>query len=87
MNSRRTPPQALYEPRVGELVHDEKNNLNGEYQCSGYGKQPTVFLRPVGGGCEWEAPASEIKKIVPADELEPVTASRPPRRPRGSKAA
>ncbi|MFJ1704411.1 hypothetical protein [Kitasatospora sp. NPDC088346] len=85
MSARRHPAQALYEPKVGELVRDERSGRNGEYQCKGFGEYPTVLLRPKGGGCEWEAPASEIRKVALADEVKPVAESRPPGRPQGSE--
>ncbi|MDH6578552.1 hypothetical protein P3T29_004221 [Kitasatospora sp. MAP5-34] len=87
MSVRRTPPQALYEPQVGELVRDAKHGLTGEYQCPGFGKYPTVLLRPVGGGCEWETPASEIQPILPASQLEPALKGGPGGRPRGRGSA
>ncbi|MCX4747262.1 hypothetical protein OG455_17335 [Kitasatospora sp. NBC_01287] len=81
--SERRHPQAVYQPREGELVHDAKHNLTGVYQCPGFGKYPTVYLRPVGGGIEWETPTSEIQQITSAGELESVKAAVPRGRPSG----
>ncbi|MCX4750364.1 hypothetical protein OG455_33470 [Kitasatospora sp. NBC_01287] len=72
MNARRKPPRALYTPQLGELVRDEKHGVNGLYMGPGYGKHPTVFLRPTGGGMEWETPASEIQRLPQQPELDPV---------------
>ncbi|MCX4746189.1 hypothetical protein OG455_11750 [Kitasatospora sp. NBC_01287] len=69
---RSEPPRHPYTPQVGELVHDTKHDVDGVYQSPGFGKYPTVYLRPVGGGIEWETPASEIDRIHPARELDPV---------------
>ncbi|MCX4744245.1 hypothetical protein OG455_01735 [Kitasatospora sp. NBC_01287] len=75
MSARRIPPTALYTPQVGELVRDLKHDATGVYMGPGYGKHPTVFLRPAGGGTEWETPASEIQQLPQQPELDPV----PPR--------
>ncbi|MDH6118112.1 hypothetical protein ABH930_003351 [Kitasatospora sp. GAS204A] len=69
------PPKELYTPRVGEVVRDARTGRTGVYQCPGYGKYPTVFLRPEGGGVEWEVPASEVELVPVAGELEPVRQS------------
>ncbi|MEY9950175.1 hypothetical protein [Kitasatospora sp. GAS1066B] len=74
MSARREPPPTLYTPQLGELVRDEKHGLTGHYMGPGYGKRPTVYLRPVGGGCEWETPASEIQPLTGAPELRAVRA-------------
>ncbi|MDH6118299.1 hypothetical protein [Kitasatospora sp. GAS204B] len=71
MTTRRTPPPVLYTPQVGELVRDLKHGLNGIYMGPGYGKHPTVHLRPERGGCEWETPASEIQPLTTEPALQP----------------
>ncbi|MGF1429295.1 hypothetical protein [Kitasatospora sp. LaBMicrA B282] len=65
MSARRKPPRPLYAPRVGELVRDGRDGRRGVYQCDGFGKDPTVYLRPVGGGVEWECPQSEVEPLPP----------------------
>lgn len=79
MTTRRTPPPALYTPRVGELVRDEKHGLNGIYMGPGFSKHPTVYLRPERGGCEWETPASEVQPLAAEPELR---SARPARKAR-----
>ncbi|WP_329564369.1 hypothetical protein [Kitasatospora sp. NBC_01266] len=83
MSTRRTPPPTLYTPQPNELVRDAKHHLTGHYMGPGFGKHPTVFLRPPGGGCEWETPASEIQPLIEAPELRAV---RAPVRPREGSA-
>lgn len=69
MTKRSTPPSALYRPRVGELVRDRLTGEVGEHMETLGNK---VFLRPVGGGVEWDTPPSEIEQYVAAaGELEP----------------
>ncbi|WP_329568612.1 hypothetical protein [Kitasatospora sp. NBC_01266] len=51
-------------------MRDTKHGLTGLYMGPGYGKYPTVYLRPPNGGCEWETPASEIQPVLPAAQLE-----------------
>ncbi len=87
MSTRRTPPQALYEPRVGEVVRDARHGVNGAYVGPSYTTKGAVELRPVRGGVAWDTPASEIREIVPADELEPITDDWTSRPPEGSEAA
>lgn len=70
MPSQKPTPHAIYTPRPGELVRDTKHGLTGLYMGPGYGKYPTVYLRPPNGGCEWETPASEIQPVLPAAQLE-----------------
>ncbi|MCX4745662.1 hypothetical protein OG455_09025 [Kitasatospora sp. NBC_01287] len=76
MPARKTPPPTLYTPQPNELVRDEKHGLTGHYMGPGYAKHPTVYLRPPGGGCEWETPASEIQPLGPATDLRPTRTPR-----------
>ncbi|GAA1969761.1 hypothetical protein [Kitasatospora viridis] len=65
------PQRALYAPRNGELVRDLTTGRTGTYQGPGYEAKPTVFLRPPGGGCEWEVSAYDIEPAPPGADLEP----------------
>lgn len=47
-------------------MYDPVTHKVGEYQ----GKAgPYVMLRPVGGGCEWEADPARIRSASPAERL------------------
>lgn len=61
MATRRRVPQALYQPQVGEIVEDlAHGGVQGVYMGTEEGK---VFLRPRGGGQEWETYPSEIEPL------------------------
>ncbi|MFE9427937.1 hypothetical protein ACFYNO_33845 [Kitasatospora sp. NPDC006697] len=60
------PQRTLYAPTPGELVRDLTTGLTGIYMAPGFGKEPTVYLRPRCGGCEWEACAYSIEPATPA---------------------
>jgi hypothetical protein len=62
--------RAPYAPTLGELVRDLTTGRVGTYMGPGFEKHPTVFLRPPGGGYEWEVPASDVE---PVDENFQVT--------------
>ncbi|MFE9425276.1 hypothetical protein ACFYNO_20140 [Kitasatospora sp. NPDC006697] len=53
-------------PTPGELVRDLATGLTGIYMAPGFGKTPTVYLRPPRGGYEWEASADAIEPATPA---------------------
>ncbi len=78
MTKRRTPPEALYSPRVGELVRDRRSGRVGEYQAT-IGEE--VWVRPPGGGYEWTAFRSEIE---PASRS--TVSGGPRRQPKGRAA-
>jgi hypothetical protein len=57
------PRPNSYLPREGELVRDLVSGRVGQYMAPGFEKHPTVYLRPPGGGCEWEVSASDIEPV------------------------
>ena len=49
------------------LVRDLQQNKVGEVMDEN--REGTVlYLRPVGGGIEWEAPANEVQDVEPSPE-------------------
>ncbi|MFJ4687532.1 hypothetical protein ACIQNG_19430 [Streptomyces sp. NPDC091377] len=60
----RTPETSA--PERGELMYDPATRKVGEYQDKA---GPYAMLRPVGGGCEWEADPAQIRPASPAERL------------------
>ncbi|MGV9312848.1 hypothetical protein ACWDR0_11710 [Streptomyces sp. NPDC003691] len=58
-----SPSSPPWEPHIGETVRDVPGKRIGRVVDRTHTR---YWLRPIGGGIEWD---------VPADELEPVTAS------------
>ncbi|MFJ8041401.1 hypothetical protein ACIRBX_12945 [Kitasatospora sp. NPDC096147] len=52
-------------PRVGELVTDTRSGRVGEYRDT-LGR--AAYLRPVGGGCEWETDPSCLETVSNTEE-------------------
>ncbi|MEU8925410.1 hypothetical protein AB0D10_31510 [Kitasatospora sp. NPDC048545] len=70
MATSRKPPRTLYQPRVGEVVRDlAHKGAEGVYMGTVAGR---VYLRPPGGGVEWETYPSEIEPLGNAPERERV---------------
>jgi hypothetical protein len=61
------PDRASYTPQLGEFVRDLTTGRIGTYMGPGYEKKPTVYLRPPGGGCEWDVPAPQIEPVEQPD--------------------
>jgi hypothetical protein len=53
-------------PERGALVYDPVRRKLGQYQDKA---GPYVLLRPVGGGCEWEADPAQIRPATDAERL------------------
>ncbi|MGW2396416.1 hypothetical protein ACWCYY_07660 [Kitasatospora sp. NPDC001664] len=52
-------------PQVGELVTDTRSGRVGEYRDT-LGK--AAYLRPVGGGCEWETDPDCLVAVPDTEE-------------------
>lgn len=53
-------------PEVGDLVRDNATGRVGFYVDSVAGR---LLIRPVHGGCEWEARPSDVELATPLREL------------------
>lgn len=53
-------------PRVGEPARDVRTDRIGVVMAVDGGR---TYLRPLGGGREWEASAADIRSITPHEEL------------------
>lgn len=53
-------------PAVGAVVHDTKRDRVGVVMAIHAGR---IFLRPKGGGCEWEAAGDDLCPVDPRAEL------------------
>lgn len=53
-------------PEVGDLVHDAATGRVGFYMDSVAGR---FLIRPVHGGCEWEAEPGDVRLATPMREL------------------
>ncbi|MFF4573410.1 hypothetical protein [Streptomyces sp. NPDC001410] len=53
-------------PERGELVYDPAKRKVGEYQDMA---GPYAMLRPVSGGCEWEADPAQIRAATLSERL------------------
>ncbi|GAB2690195.1 hypothetical protein [Kitasatospora kifunensis] len=73
-----TTPTTVYRPQVGTPVHDLAHpGAHGVYMGTLGGR---AYLRPSGGGIEWETDPDKLEPVTPAGELEPVIHRSPPRR-------
>ncbi|MGW1813458.1 hypothetical protein ACWCQM_07780 [Streptomyces sp. NPDC002125] len=61
-------------PPVGALVVDQRGRVGTYMGTAG----PRLMLRPLGGGCEWEAEPGSVRAPTPA-ERETVERARPAR--------
>ncbi len=66
MNVHRASPQAPYTPAVGEVVRDAKHNTEGVY-TGRFGNW--AYLRPRGGGVEWDTPRTYVERLSGETEL------------------
>jgi hypothetical protein len=62
-------------PQPRRLVRDLSNNRIGEVMAENI-KGTRLYLRPVGGGLEWEAPADEVQDVDPMAVAALATAAR-----------
>ncbi|SER75728.1 hypothetical protein SAMN04487983_1021116 [Streptomyces sp. yr375] len=51
-------------PAFGAVVKDVERNKFGEFRAVECGR---FYLRPVGGGREWDAPASDVRQATYAE--------------------
>ncbi|GAB2715616.1 hypothetical protein [Kitasatospora kifunensis] len=71
-------PVTVYRPQLGELVVDLSNQgAHGVYMGTLGGR---AYLRPSGGGVEWDTDPNKLEPVTPAGELEPVIHRSTPRR-------
>ncbi|WP_105974096.1 hypothetical protein [Streptomyces geranii] len=57
-------PTASFEP--GTLVYDPDTDRAGEYRDT---VGPYALLRPLGGGCEWQAQPASLRAATPEQRL------------------
>jgi hypothetical protein len=55
-----------YEPRLGDLVEDTGVGKIGKVM--GF-EGPYVQMRPVGGGCEWDAEPGRLRPVAVSEAL------------------
>lgn len=53
-------------PEPGTVLYDRERESIGIYQSA---SGPYVLLRPVGGGCEWEAARGNVRLATPGERL------------------
>ena len=51
-------------PPVGTLMLDQVTGKLGEFQWAGFG---TFYLRPVGGGVEWNVAPDSVRAATPEE--------------------
>ncbi|GAB2697286.1 hypothetical protein [Kitasatospora kifunensis] len=70
-------PTTIYRPQLGELVSDlTHKGACGIYMGTLSGR---AYLRPPGGGIEWDTDPDRIEPATPAGQLEPVSQRSTPR--------
>lgn len=52
-------------PEVGELAYDERRGLGHVVEIG----RSRIYLRPPGGGLEWEAPAARVRRASASEVL------------------
>ncbi|WP_146258975.1 hypothetical protein [Streptomyces tateyamensis] len=78
MNADDRSPANPYRPRHGELVTDLGNGGRRGVYMGRLGKR--AYLRPAGGGIEWETDPSKIEPLPGTAVLETVSRRSSPRR-------
>ncbi|PYC75809.1 hypothetical protein C7C46_23295 [Streptomyces tateyamensis] len=74
---RTTPPPTPYRPQLGELVSDLANNgVHGIYMGT---LDERAYLRPAGGGVEWETDPRQLQRLPGERQLERVSRRSLPR--------
>ncbi len=58
-------------PAVGQAVHDPARDKVGEVMGH---EGPYVQLRPLGGGCEWDADPRTVRPLTRAETLHALVA-------------
>lgn len=58
-------PELKELPSAGDVVYDESRDRVGEFQAECRG---LLFLRPIGGGCEWTASREYIRQATEAEK-------------------
>ncbi|HEX5565622.1 MAG TPA: hypothetical protein VFY14_01550 [Streptomyces sp.] len=51
---------------IGSVARDTRNDRVGDVMDVHHGR---VYLRPLGGGREWEAPPHEVQPLTPREQL------------------
>lgn len=70
-------PTTVYRPQVGQLVADLANHgRQGIYMDTLGGR---AYLRPNGGGCEWDTDPDRLEPVLGAPDLAPVVQRNAPR--------
>ena len=67
MTPRKTTASAAQRPaKVGEIVTDTDTGRTGEYRGTWHGRR---FIRPIGGGQEWDAPERMVRPATPDEAM------------------
>ncbi|QDY77378.1 hypothetical protein [Streptomyces qinzhouensis] len=59
-------PATPWQPQIGETVRDTVGKRVGRVVDRTYGR---YWLRPLGGGIEWDVPAADLLPVTAADLL------------------
>ncbi|GAB2703901.1 hypothetical protein [Kitasatospora kifunensis] len=73
-----TTPTTIYQPQLGELVNDLAHQGARGVYMGVLGDR--AYLRPPGGGVEWDTDPDRLEPALPVSQLEPVSQRSTPRR-------